>query len=84
MDETSGEADYDEYDDDDPAGTSIRCSECQSEIYDDVDQCPACGHWILAHERYASTGLWSTGGIRIVAAIALAAFLGTIVLSILR
>ena len=83
MDEAAGDPDRDWYDDEDPTDTSISCPACQADVYDDVDQCPACGHWILADERYGNVGLWTPRGMRVVSVVVLAAFLGTIVLSIL-
>ena len=28
---------------------TIPCPSCQRSIYEDVDQCPHCGEWIIAH-----------------------------------
>ena len=41
--------------DDDNDNTSTRnCSECGTEIYEDIEQCPHCGTWLTA-----STSAWA-------------------------
>jgi hypothetical protein len=37
-----------------PESDTIRCPECDAEIYDDSVQCPHCGHYIEA-----DTNVWS-------------------------
>jgi hypothetical protein len=39
--------------DDEPVDT-IRCPECHADIYEDAEQCPRCGHFILP-----DTNCWS-------------------------
>ena len=69
----------------DDADDLIGCPECREPIYADVEQCPVCGHWILDQQRRAAEGgLWSQRYVRMVAIIALIAFAGSIVLSIVR
>ena len=41
----------DEYDAED---TTITCPECQAEIYEDSERCPACGYYLSSSERYGS------------------------------
>lgn len=40
------EDDYpDEYDDD--QSLTVECSECGEEVYEDAEQCPSCGNYII-------------------------------------
>ncbi len=40
--------DLDDDDGDEPE--TIDCPNCSADVYDDAEQCPACGHYILAAE----------------------------------
>jgi RNA polymerase subunit RPABC4/transcription elongation factor Spt4 len=35
--------------------TAIPCPHCGEDVYDDTEQCPTCGTWLLRHGR-AATG----------------------------
>lgn len=38
----------DEYDpDDDGVSETVPCPACGAAVYEDADQCPACGEWII-------------------------------------
>ncbi len=53
--ESPDDLDEREYPDvDDDEGTTVSCPECGAEVYDDADQCNACG-WFLVHD----TRVWS-------------------------
>jgi hypothetical protein len=34
----------------------IRCPNCGKEVFDDAEQCPACGHWMVADRSPMSGG----------------------------
>ena len=38
----------DEPDDDDYESDTVTCSECQAEVYEDAEQCPVCGNYIVS------------------------------------
>lgn len=36
--------------DEDGESLTITCPECGADVYEDAEQCPACGHWITHSE----------------------------------
>lgn len=90
--ETGG--DYDsggDYMDDDGDGdaylhlekVSSPCPNCDAYIYDDLDHCPRCGHWLTDADREISeTGLFATRRVRLIAAALLAVFLLSLIAEI--
>jgi predicted RNA-binding Zn-ribbon protein involved in translation (DUF1610 family) len=50
-----GEFDVDEVSEDADDETVIPCPHCGEEVFDDAEQCPACGTW-LVRDRRALTG----------------------------
>jgi zinc-ribbon domain len=50
--------DDDEEDDlDDDDHSTITCPNCRKSVYDDVEQCPYCGHFISDEERSGGKSL---------------------------
>lgn len=49
--EEEWDAPYDDEDDDD---YTVECPECGTDVYEDAEQCPACGNYIVH-----STSVWS-------------------------
>ena len=44
---------------DDDQTDTIPCPECGAEVYEDADQCPACGHYIVHDTRaWSGRSLW--------------------------
>lgn len=57
--EETWDDEYDEWDDgydedEEEDDYTVECPECGADVYDDVDQCPACGNYIVH-----STSVWS-------------------------
>ncbi len=39
--------DEDNWDDDDVESYTVACPECGTDVYEDAEQCPACGNYIV-------------------------------------
>jgi hypothetical protein len=60
------------YDEDGDSLTST-CRACGAEVYEDAEQCPACGEWITSSSSpWAGKPLWwiALGGLGILAVLA--------------
>ena len=58
------------------------CPECGAAIYADLDHCPQCGHWLTdADHRGRESGVFRSRNLKIVAIVALVAFLAALLLS---
>lgn len=68
--------DDDEHDDSDTA--TVACPHCGAEIYEDADQCPACGMFVMPDTRVWSgkSWWWIALGVLGVVAVMLALVLG--------
>lgn len=53
-DDWEGDSD-DDWDDDDAPSETVRCSHCGADVYEDAEQCPACGEFIV---RGAGRSAW--------------------------
>ena len=56
-------------DDADDSAATFPCPECGAAIYEDLDHCPSCGHWLTDADRHPSRRT------RLIAAVLLAIFL---------
>ena len=52
----------DDWDDDDPTET-VTCPSCHAEIYEDAEQCPACGDYITRTTKLPSIWWWTSIGL---------------------
>ncbi len=77
-------AHQDEFDDDefaegdpedDATDTTIACPNCRKMIYDDADQCPHCGEYMLETDGHGRAHRWWIVAAWVLAFMALAAFL---------
>lgn len=75
-DEASDSLDDREYPDeddlDDGSTGTVVCPHCRADVYEDADQCPECGEYLLSDTRvWSSKSLWwiALGLLGIVAAI---------------
>lgn len=67
-----------EFDDvEDDGGDVLPCPECGCDVYDDTDQCPHCGQWIMPLAASAGRKHWVW---RVAALLALGSFLALYVL----
>ncbi|MEX0702144.1 MAG: zinc ribbon domain-containing protein [Planctomycetales bacterium] len=72
------EADWDDSDDDwgdddDAPSETVRCPSCGADVYEDAEQCPACGEYITrTHSAWQGKPLWwiVLGAIGVIATIA--------------
>jgi hypothetical protein len=71
--------DYDDYQDA-PENDVVPCPACGRPVYDDVDQCPHCGEWIMPLAHHARMPAWA----RWTAAVVAVAFLLWILRGMLR
>jgi hypothetical protein len=81
LDDYSDELDENEYPDDDDLDQSsddlLRCPECDEEVYEDAEQCPYCGQYIVhsTHPFHGRSGWWiALGALGIIAVILALAF----------
>jgi hypothetical protein len=73
--------DFDDWpDDDSDEAEVVACPNCGAEIYEDAEQCPACGEWVthsthpLAGRAWWFVGLGLIGVVVTIAALVLAGF----------
>ena len=55
MDDEFGNSDEQEWTDDDPAAETVPCPACGADIYEEAEQCPVCGDYVV-HGRSALAG----------------------------
>lgn len=58
----------------------LPCPSCGKSVYEETQQCPHCGEWIMPHAASARTPSW----VRIVGVIVAAAFLAAILKGVFR
>ena len=67
---------------DDSSTVTIDCTQCGAAVYEDAEQCPSCGEWIVPdHSPWCGRPTWwiVLGGLGVVATIAvLGGFLSVI------
>jgi ribosomal protein L37E len=70
------ENEYPDIDEDDE--TTISCPECGADVFDDAEQCPACGWYIVQNTRVWSgkSAWWIALGILGIVAVILALAFG--------
>ncbi len=61
----------DDEDDDDDNTSTRNCSECGTEIYEDIEQCPHCGAWLIASSSAWAGRQWWWLAIALCGALAL-------------
>lgn len=64
--------------DDDDESAVVTCPNCHAEVYEDAEQCPACGEWITGSTHpFSGRPLWfiAIGVAGLAATIAALAFL---------
>lgn len=74
-------SDDDDWPDDDPDESDVvTCPNCGADVYEDAEQCPACGEWITSSTHPLSgrpwwfTALGVVGILATIATLALIAF----------
>lgn len=85
MSDDSWDDDEDWYDDEDDQADepTAGCPECGAAIYADAEKCPKCGRWLTEADRRAmGVGASHPAWIKIVAVVALIAFVTVFVLAV--
>ena len=81
-DESSADLGDHEYPDADPRDDedtdTVTCPECDADVYEDADQCPVCGEYLIPDTRVWSgkPNWWIALGILGIAALTVALILG--------
>ena len=54
--------DWPDRDDDEDEAVVVACPSCGADVYEDVEQCPACGEWVT-HSTHPFSGrsFWFVG-----------------------
>ncbi|MBQ17035.1 MAG: hypothetical protein CMJ65_07920 [Planctomycetaceae bacterium] len=71
-DDSYPESGEESWDDDSPTIT-VDCRQCGAAVYEDAEQCPSCGEWIVSnHSPWQGRSAWwiVLGGLGVVATIA--------------
>ena len=45
------------WEDEDAESLTVPCLECGTDVYEDAEQCPACGHWITHSETSTTSAM---------------------------
>ena len=51
MDDEFGESDERNWTDDDSAAETVPCPACGADIYEEAEQCPVCGEYVVHNNR---------------------------------
>jgi len=65
----------DAWDADDDSVDTIRCGHCAADVYEDAEQCPHCGEWIIRGRTSSLSGKpvwWQIAGLLGIIAVILA------------
>lgn len=55
---SDGYGDEDDYYDEDDESETVPCPDCGADVYEDAEQCPSCGQYIIAGATSTSAYVW--------------------------